>query len=348
MCVQAEQLQRLEIKAALKLWHKIIPVIKNNNTFVLTSHINPDCDALGSELALAEYLSGLGKKVAIINSDPAPAVYRFLDPQSKIKRYSPKKHASVIQTADVIIVLDASGNWKRVGPVGQTLKQAQAVKLCIDHHPDATDFVDLAVIDTEASATGELIYDLALTMGGTVSKHMAQALYAAVVTDTGSFRFPKTSPQTHRITAELLAAGADPLYIYSQIYEQYTAGCIRLKGRVMESIKTTGGGQIAYYGLTQSALKSYGVKSSELDGFAGLGQQIEGVRIVIFCQEVPKNRVKISLRSNGTVAINQIAVAYKGGGHPSAAGAIVSGKLDEVMAEVIEKAKALLETNGGA
>ncbi len=328
------------------MWHQIIPIIERNHNFVLTSHINPDCDALGSELALAEHLSSLQKQVAIINSDPVPTPFRFLDPNSRIKCYSSKKHAVLIDQADVIVVLDASGDWQRVGPVGEVLKQVQATKICIDHHPDAADFVDLAVIEPEAAATAELIYDLVRTMHGSISKNMAEALYAAILTDTGSFRFPKTSPQTHHIIADLLAAGADPLYLYSQIYEQYSADCVRLKGHVMASIQTAAAGQIAYYSLTRTDLTSYGVKSSELDGYASLGQQIKGVRITIFGLEAAQqSRVKISLRSDGTIAINQIALEYGGGGHPSAAGAIIPGRLDEIMTELVEKTKALLEKN---
>ena len=327
------------------MWQEIISVIEDSQNFVLTSHMNPDCDALGSELALAEHLRNLGKSVAIINSDATPAAYRFLDAKRRIKRFSPKRHASIINKSNVIFVLDASGGWQRTGPVGKALEQADAVKICIDHHPDAVDFVDLAAIDTDASATAELIYDLVQTMNGTVSKNMAQALYAAIVTDTGSFRFPKTSSKTHQITAALLTAGADPLYIYSQIYEQYSAGSVRLKGHVMDSIQTTAGGQIAFYGLTQSDLKAYGVKGSELDGFASLGQQIGGVRVAVFCSEASKGRVKASLRSDGSVAVNQIALAYGGGGHPSAAGALIPGKLDEIMAEIVSKAEMLLGTD---
>jgi phosphoesterase RecJ-like protein len=306
--------------------------------------MNPDGDALGSELALAEHLMKLGKTVHIINSDAVPAVYRFLDPRKRIKRYSASKHASMIRRADVVIVLDASGGWKRLGVIGEALEQTRAVKLCIDHHPDSAAFVDVAVIDTDTAATGELIYSLITAMGGALSKEMAQALYAAILTDTGSFRFPKTSAQTHMVTGALLAAGVDPLYVYRQIYEQSSAGYIRLKGHIMDSIKLAGEGQIAYYSLTQALLKTYGVKVSELDGFASLGQSIQGVRVSIFCQEATQKRVKISLRSDGSVAINQIAVAYGGGGHPSAAGAITAGEPSQVMAELIKKVEQLLDT----
>ena len=325
------------------LWQQIIPIIQNNQRFIITSHVNPDCDALGSELALAEYLCDQGKQVTILNSDSIPAPYRFLDPQRIVKKYSLVKHAELIQAAEVIVVLDASGDWQRMGRVGRALSQTEAIKLCIDHHPDSTDFVDIAIIDLDAAATAELVYDFILTVNGSLSVKMAEAMYAAIITDSGSFRFPKTTPRTHRVAAALLTAGADPLYVYNQIYEQYSLNRVRLKGHVMDSIKTETNGQIAYYGLDQDTLKAYGVKVSELDGFASLGQEIGGVRVVIFCLQSSKNKVKISLRSDGSCTINQIATEYEGGGHPSAAGATVTGHLEEVMADVVQKAKQLLE-----
>lgn len=324
------------------MWQTIISLIEQYTHFIITAHHNPDCDALGSELALAGHLANLGKKVTIINSDPTPDAFRFLDPLRLIKKYSPARHANLIKKAEVIVVLDASGGWKRLGRVGEALAEAEAVKICIDHHPDSTNFVDVAVVDTDAAATAELIYELVVAMNGAVSEQMAQALYAAIVTDTGSFRFPKTSPRTHRITAEIVRAGAQPYDIYRRIYEQYSLARVRLKGHLIDSIKTTAQGQIAYYGLDQKTLKAYGVKTSELDGFASLGQEIAGVRVVVFCLQSSNSKVKISLRSDGSIAINQLAGLYGGGGHTSAAGATVSGRLDDVLAEVVEKVKLLL------
>lgn len=326
----------------MSMWQQIIPIIEQNTHFVLTTHLNPDCDALGSELALAEHLINLGKEVSIINSDPAPVVYRFLDPGRRIKKFSVKQ-LGLIQKAEVIVVVDASGGWKRVGRPGEVFSQASAIKVCIDHHPDPTNFVDVATVDTNAAATGELIYELILAMQGRLSLKMAEALYAAIMTDTGSFRFPKTSARTHYIVAELLQIGVQPLEMYRQIYEQYPLARVRLKGRVIDSIKTEAQGQIAYYGLDRETLKAYKVKTAELDGFASLGQQIGGVRVVVFCLQSSQSKVKISLRSDGSVIVNQLAAAYGGGGHPSAAGAIVTGKLEEVLTEVVAKVKALFE-----
>jgi phosphoesterase RecJ-like protein len=317
------------------LWQQLIPLIQQHQTFVISSHVNPDCDALGSELALAQHLLNLGKRVSIINSDACPDGYRFLDPHRRLKHYSPKRHRLVISQAEVIFVVDASGNWERLGPVGEALGQTQAIKICIDHHPDPTDFVDLAIVDTNAAATAELIFDLIRAMDGPITLPMAEALYAALITDTGNFRFPKTSPFTHQVAAALLAVGVDPMAVYRRIYEQNPLGVIQLKGWVMTNIHTTMKGQVAYYGLPQERLKTYGVKSSELDGFASLGQQIGGVRVTVFCMEANRGRVKISLRSDGSVAINQVVQAYGGGGHPSAAGAMVEGELEAILAEIV-------------
>jgi len=325
------------------LWQKISSAIENNQKFVITTHVNPDGDALGSELALAEHLRNLGKKVTIINSDTLPYGYRFLDRRRKVKKYTTPKYTAVIQQAEVIFVVDASGGWKRVGPIGDALKQAKALKICIDHHPDPVDFVDIAVIDTNAAAASELIYDLIVSMGGELTLSMAQVLYAGIITDTGNFRFPKTSPHTHHIVAELLSKGVSPLETYSQIYQQASVGLVQLRGHVMNSMTLTADGQIAYYTLDQETLKDYGVKTSELDGFASLGQEIKGVRVVIFGLEIPKGRVKISLRSDNSIAINSIVMEYGGGGHPSAAGATINGNLQWVTVEIIEKVKALLD-----
>ncbi len=324
------------------LWQDIISVIEKHNTFVITTHANPDGDALGSELALAEHLRNLGKKVTIINSDMMPAVYHFLDPKKKVKKYLNTKHTPLINKAEVIFVVDASGGWKRLGHIGDVLKQAKGIKICIDHHPDAVDFVDIAVVDTDSAAASELIYDLIFTMNGTLSLSMAEALYAGIITDTGNFRFPKTSAYTHRIAAELLLAGVSSLEVYSQIHEQSSLELIQLRGYLSSTIKTAADGQIVYYMLDQDTLRNYRVNTTELDGFASLGQEIKGVRVVIFGLEIPQGRVKISLRSDSTIAINQIALDYGGGGHAAAAGATIMGKLDGVTIEIVEKVKTLL------
>lgn len=319
------------------MWQDIISVIKQYKTFIITSHINPDCDALGSEIALARHLSSLNKKVKILNHDIIPPAYRFLDSKRRVKRYVSAKHDAEIAKVDVIIVVDASGGWKRVGRPGEKFEQAKAVKLCIDHHPDPVNFVDIAVVDTDAAAAAQLIYDLIIKMGGEITKRMAQALYAGILTDTGCFRFPKTTPHTHHVVADLLARGVEPLYVYKQIYEQYPVGRLYVKGEILSNLKLAAEGQIAYYTLTQDILKPHKINPTDLDGFASLGQEIKGVRVVIYGAELSKTKIKISLRSDGTVPINHIAAEYGGGGHAAAAGASLLGKLSDIMPELVYK-----------
>jgi phosphoesterase RecJ-like protein len=341
----------------LGMWSDVIRVINENQYFVVTTHTNPDLDALGSELALDEYLRSLGKQVSILNSDPAPRALRFADPESRLRTFSPNRHQSKIERAEVIFVLDASGGWERVGRIGQPLaaraQRAQdrvrrprdgATVICIDHHPDPIDFAHLSVVDPDAAATAELIFDLFTQSQAILTPSIARWLYLGILTDTGSFRFPKTSLQTHRIAACLIEAGADPMHLYRQVYEQYPLGLVRLKGHVLSSLQVGAEGQLAWCALGQDTLRAYDVKSADLDGFPGLGMQIGGVRVSVMCVETPKGRIKISLRSDGTVAVNSLAVHLGGGGHPSAAGAIVDGDLAQVTAQVVADVGALLES----
>jgi phosphoesterase RecJ-like protein len=333
------------------MWSDVIDTIKEKQRFVITTHANPDLDALGSELALDAYLRSRGKEVSILNSDPVPGTLRFVDPGRRLRTFSPSRHQHKIEQAEVIFVLDASGGWERLGRVGQALEaqakrpQDGATVICIDHHPDPADFAHLSIVNPDAAATAELIFDLITQDGAALTSSIARWLYLAILTDTGSFRFPKTSLKTHRIAARLIEAGADPMKLYRQVYEQHPLSLVRLKGHVLNSLQIGGNGQIAWYALDQDTLKSYGVKSADLDGFPSLGMQIGGVRVSLLCTETPKGRVKISLRSDGSVVVNELAADLGGGGHSSAAGAIADGELSEVTSRVLAEVEKLLEKN---
>jgi phosphoesterase RecJ-like protein len=331
------------------MWSEVIRVINEKQRFIISSHVNPDMDALGSELALDEYLRSMGKQVTVLNSDAVPPMYRFADPKRRLRTFSPTRHQHKIEQAQVIISLDAAGGWERLGRVGAALSaRADAAHnpvhvICIDHHPDVADFADLAVVDIDAAATAELVYELIAQGGGALTPSMARSLYLAILTDTGSFRFPKTSARTHHIAARLIEAGADPMRLYKQIYEQAPLELVRLKGYVLTSMQFGAGGQIAWYVLDRATLKAYGVKSADLDGFPGLGMQIRGVRVSLLCVEMTRGRVKISLRSDGSVVINHLASQWGGGGHPSAAGARVEGDVQEVASRLVSSLEAMLD-----
>jgi len=329
------------------MWSDILALMRLHQRFVITTHTNPDLDALGSELALEEHLRASGGQVSILNSDPVPRPHRFVDPQRHIRTYQPSRHNQLINAAEVVFVLDASGGWNRVGRIGDALAKAPARSVRIDHHPDELRFTELEVVDNSAAATAELIYDLVRAAGGTLTHAMARALYVAILTDSGSFRYPKTSPRTHRIAAHLLEQGVNPTELYKIIYNQYSLGRLRLQGHVMDSMQIGADGKVAWSVLDQNALKTYDVQVADLDNFAALGMKVAGVQACVLCVEMPKGHVKISLRSNGEVAVNDLAVGWGGGGHASASGAIVRGELDTVVAMVVSRVEALVEGNCG-
>ncbi len=327
------------------MWNEVLEILQRHSRFLITTHSNPDLDALGCELALAEHLRMLGKQVCILNSDPVARPHRFIDPRRRIRVYQPQRHDRLIRQAEVIIVLDASGGWKRVGRIGDILSTVSACSVRIDHHPDPQHFTDVEVVDDGAAATAELIFDLLRASAATITETMACALYVAILTDTGSFRYPKTSPRTHRITAELIELGAKPAELSKLAYNQYSLGLLRLQGHMLDVMQSAGGGRLVWSVLDQDTLRAYGVQESELDNFASFGMQVAGVLVSILCVETPDKRVKVSLRSDATVPVNDLAAEWGGGGHASAAGATVVGELYQVADMVVSRVEALINTH---
>lgn len=317
------------------MWTEIIKEINQHHRFIITAHQNPDCDALGSELGLARHLQSLGKHVTILNSDPTPENYRFLDPDGALNVFSEKRHADIIAQADAIIVVDTSGGWARTGRIGAVLQDLSISTLCIDHHPNNAPFTDVSVINPGAAAVGQLIFELITAMNGEITEAIATALYTAILTDTGNFRFPSTDAQTHRIASALVGAGAKPAAVYRALYEQNSLAKVNLKGHVLQNISIVGNGKIACTSISLDTLKKYGIASSDLDDFSSLAMSIKGVTVAIFLVELPRQRVKISLRSKDGTPVNKVAVLFGGGGHAPAAGATADGDLDTVLARLI-------------
>lgn len=326
------------------MWDKVLQILQRHNRFVLTTHSNPDLDALGCELALYEYLRAIGKQVCILNSDPIARPHRFVDPQRRIRVYQPRRHDRLIEGAEVLIVLDASGGWKRLGRIGETLARMRPYSVRIDHHPDPQRFTDVEVVDDSAAATAELIFELVHAAAGQITATMARALYVAILTDTGSFRYPKTSARTHRITAALIEAGADPAALARLAYNQYSLNLLRLQGHMLDIMQSDAGGRLVWSVLDQNTLRAYDVREAELDNFASFGLQVAGALVSVLCVETPDGRVKVSLRSDASLPVNDLAAEWGGGGHASAAGATVPGELAHVTDMVLARVKALLDS----
>ncbi|HLT47103.1 MAG TPA: bifunctional oligoribonuclease/PAP phosphatase NrnA [Rubricoccaceae bacterium] len=311
---------------------------------VVTSHIRPDGDALGSEIALARWLRTLGKEAVVLNADAAPRPLDWLmdeQPKGLVVKHEEGslKQAAALAAADAIVVVD-TGAGHRLGAVEARIKGALAPKLLIDHHPAPEPWFDLACVRTDAAATAEIVYDLIAGHDpALIDAAIATALYVGIVTDTGSFRYSATTPRTHRIVADLLERGgiqAEPIHI--AVYDGRTREGLRLLARALDTIATHYGGRLATMYVTQDMLRESGAYFDETEGLIGYALSLDGVVAAVIFLETP-SAVKLSFRSKGDCPINAWAARFGGGGHPNAAGAYITGKtLNHVMREVINAA----------
>ncbi|HEX7573623.1 MAG TPA: bifunctional oligoribonuclease/PAP phosphatase NrnA [Bacteroidota bacterium] len=303
---------------------EILTLFRTRERFVLTTHINPDGDGIGSEIALASWLRERGKDVRVINHSILPAVYRFLDPGGTIAVFDPPRDGPAIAAADLIVVLDTN-HPDRLQSMKEAVLGSPALKVCIDHHLDPDPFASPALIDADATSTGEILYRLLFRDGENgPTAEIATGLYCAIMTDTGSFRYPRTGPMTHTIVARLIASGADPVRIYAEVYERWSTGRIHLLGEVLAGLRTEFGGLLAHVTITREMLSRTGTSEEDTDNFTTYPMSVEGVRVGILFLEI-EGGVKMSFRSKGMIPINALAMEFGGNGHRNAAGARILG-----------------------
>jgi bifunctional oligoribonuclease and PAP phosphatase NrnA len=324
---------------------EVLESLLEADRLVLTTHIRPDGDALGSEIGLALFLQKLGKQVWILNSDPPPANLDWLVEFFPVKTFTGSlKQLKLITEADALVIID-TGALERLGKVGVPLRNGSGRKILIDHHPSPETWFDLAYLETTFASTGEMIYDIiAGHDADLIDGEIATALYAAIMTDTGSFRYGATTARTHRIVADLMERGdISPEPIHISIFDNRQMSGIRLLARALDTITPVYDGQIAYAVISMNALDASGARSDEAEGVVSYPLSLEGVRAVVQFLETT-NGIKCSFRSKGDVAVNKWARRFGGGGHRNAAGAYISGKsLKEVIDEVIAAAPRYLD-----
>jgi phosphoesterase RecJ-like protein len=316
----------------------IADLLRQHRRFVITTHINPDGDGLGSELAVAHWLVAHGRDVAILNHSSTPAVYRFLDPAGLIRTYDDSADRGAILGADAILVLDTN-HPDRLGSLEPAVRESAAVKVVIDHHLDPAPFADQYLLDQDATSTGEIVYRIAIDLwGAELPPETATALFCAIMTDTGSFRYPRVDPETFQICAHLVQCGADPVAIYSEVYERWSPGRIHLLGVMLKGLAVECEGRLAHVAISRADLHATGTTEEDTDNFTTYPMSIRGVAAGILFLELP-GEVKISFRSRGSIPINELAKEFGGNGHRNAAGARVVGlPLDDVRARVVAAA----------
>jgi len=299
---------------------RIAELITKYNNIVITAHIHPDGDCLGSVLALNRYLVAIGKRVKIMIDDDIPALYCFLPGSQNII-----KPNSEFLKADLLIVLDAS-DIERIGRVAKTV---DAPILNIDHHISNTKFADYWYIDSNAAATGEIILRLLKLMQAPIDVDIATCLYTAIATDSGFFRYANTSADTMRYAAELIECGVKPHFVSEQL-EAKPLSSIAALTKILETLELHYDGKIASITVLPDFLDS----SDTTEGFINYPRIIEGVEVAIMFKLTDKDTCRVSFRSKQT-DVSQLALGFGGGGHARAAGCTVTGSLNEIKEKVI-------------
>ncbi len=311
----------------------------------ITTHVNPDGDGLGSAVGLVHLLRARGRDAVIANPTPTPPRFEFLF------RDLPGVDRSgdavrELRRADCIVVLDIA-DTARLGHLGPTVAEHGAPVVCVDHHASPGTLPEgPRYVDSGAAATGELIYEIAVANGWAVEVPAARALYVALVTDTGGFRFSNTHPRTLRIAADLLETGIDPESIYLDVYANAPEGRPRLLAETLQTLVVEPEIGLAWLTVPRGALDRYQATADDLDGVVEHPRSIAGVRLAVMFREVSQGRVKASFRSVGDVDVARFAHALGGGGHAKAAGVAIPGTLAEVQARVLDAARAYLAGNG--
>lgn len=303
----------------------------------ISTHINADGDGCGSETALARILAQKGLTAKIVNPTPWPDTYEFL--LGKDVTDATSEGSAALKRADLLVVLDIS-DVKRLGGLADTVRGLTIPKIVIDHHipsdePPSTEML----ADTTACATGELIYDLAVTLGAEITPEIAVSLYVAILTDTGGFRFANTTARCLAVASQLLAAGVEPEEMYRRLYASHPIGRLHLLRDALATLEVDPAYGISWISVAAGAAEEYGLKSEDLEGLAEHPRSVGGTRMAIFFRDLGHGKIKVSFRSTGDVNVNEFARQFGGGGHARASGALIAGTIDDVRHTVVNAAR---------
>jgi len=320
--------------------------LERHHSFLLTTHINPDGDGIGSEVAMALWLRECGKTVHVLNDSPLPAAYRFLARHQPVETWEPELAERRFSECDALIVLDTS-NRQRIGRLSECIDRHIIAVAVVDHHVSHQGFGTVNVIEPEAAAAAEIVYDLIREGSGTITTAIAEALYIGLMTDTGSFRYSNTDSDAHRMAATLLECGIDPQFLYSRVHAQAPAGRLKFFGEVLSALELYEHGRIVVLEAMPEHFQRNSLTGADTEGLVDLPRSIAGVEVVVLFSEVEPNKVKVSMRSTGRVAIDRIATRLNGGGHPHAAGAMLSCSRSEARGRVMpELSRLVAELDG--
>jgi phosphoesterase RecJ-like protein len=318
---------------------EVAAVFKAGSRVALTTHVNADGDGLGSEVGLWHLLAARGVRASITNPTPIPERFAFLIPAGADRS---DRAAKEIERADAVVVLDIS-DLGRIGDLGSAVQARRVPVACIDHHVSpGTLPPGPRLVAPEATATAELVFDLATTLGWPITADAARALYVGILTDTGGFRFSNTSPRALRVAGALLEGGVDPESIYEAVYASAPEGRIRLTAEVLQTLVVEGDVGLAWVTVPPGALERFEATADDLDGIVEFPRSIAGVRLALLFRQIANGRIKVSFRSMGAVDVAALAQQFGGGGHKKAAGASLDVSLAEAQQRVLDAARRVL------
>jgi phosphoesterase RecJ-like protein len=311
---------------------------------LLTTHVRPDGDGIGSMLALRDVLEQQGKEVQTFVASVFPPRYRFLDPEGRIARFDPASPGW--RQAEAVLILD-TGTWNQLGDFASSLRALTIAKVVIDHHQTQDDLGAERFIDTTAEATGRLVYEAIQALGVPLPERAANALFVAVAMDTGWFRHSNTTARTFALVSDLMLAGAHPETLFEHLFEHNSLGRLKLQGLILDRLQVTNEGRVAYTEVRRGDYAATGALPQDTEDMVNLTLSLTGVEVGMLFMEQPRAGVKVSWRARHQVDVARLAEQFGGGGHRAAAGAIIQAPLDEVRTRVLAAVGAAVETAGG-
>ena len=312
---------------------QVVELIENKQKFAITTHIKPDGDGVGSSLGLCWLLRSLGKSAEVVVRGEIPPAYRSLPGADEIRNLE-----RIDKAYDAVFVIECS-DLQRPGIEG--LDNEFTVN--IDHHATSAHFGTVNWIDSTASAVGEMIYNLCKAIGGRVTKEIAECVYMALVTDTGSFHFSNTTDRTLKVASELIKAGARPAAISEAVYNNYPWSRIELMRQVLGTVKRDESGKVACMRQTLKMREEAGAIDGDNNGFVNIPLAAREILAAVYMREVGENVYRVSLRSKGDINVAKVAEKFGGGGHRNAAGLRIEGGWDEKEQELVELVREAVE-----
>jgi len=319
---------------------KVVDAIRRHKKFLISGHIDPEGDAIGSQLAMASLLKRLGKEPIIVDQDPPPISCDFMPGINSIVLFK-DLNKKVVKGLDCALVVDCP-TLERTGKVAELITTDMEI-INIDHHVSNDYFGDVNWVDENGAATGEMINEIFNRFGLKLTKDETINIYSAILIDTGSFRYSNTTGKTHLVAAELIKNGLDTNFIYESLFEMKTYDVTHLLGQSLSTLKRTADGKIVWMWITREMLKKTGAKLKDAENFIGFPRSVRGTKVALLFKETEeRGLIKVSLRGKNGVDVNKIAGKFGGGGHVAAAGFSIRAPHKEAERKVIAEVSKLV------